>query len=390
MARLATVTAGGTVLFLIFLGVTAHGWNDYSGRPLGTDFSSFYAAGRLIALGSNPYDPSALHDMQRTIFGSATPYYAFAYPPIFLLLAWPLAQLPYLLSLAIWQLSSFALYLWGMTLLKQRFAPALSRHLFYLGATGFTAVFVNLTHGQNGFLTAGLYAAALASLGTCPVLAGLCFGLAAYKPQLGLLVPFALAAGGHWRSFGAAVVTVSVLAAACSLLFGTQVWAEFFAGAGQARRVILDLDGVGYAKLVSVFAWLRLWHLPVFAAYAGQAVVAILVIAMTMRSWQEGDLRLKGAAMCLGVLLVTPFALDYDLMIAAPAILLLASYDMERGQIPFGGSLLFLLWFMPLFARSLANSMALPIASWTLMACFLMTQIRQQHLEPVVERAQAG
>src|SRR3569833_1232408 len=112
--------------------------------------------------------------------------------------------------------------------------------LFYLCAAGFTAVFVNVTHGQNGFLTAALFAAAIASLGVRPWLAGLCFGLAAYKPQLGLLVPFALAAGGHWRSFAAAARTLVVLAIVCTLLFGAQIWPEFLAGTGQSRQVILE------------------------------------------------------------------------------------------------------------------------------------------------------
>jgi hypothetical protein len=371
--RLGSAAALGTLAFLLFLALTAHGANDYTGRPLGTDFSSFYAAGRLIQLGANPYDPASLHKMQQAMFGNATPYYSFAYPPFFLLPAWILAKLPYLVALALWQLSTFALYLWSMVLLKRRFAPALQDRTLYLCAAGFTAVFVNVTHGQNGFLTAALFAAAIASLGMRPWLAGLCFGLAAYKPQLGLLVPFALAAGGHWRSFTAAVLTLVVLAAICTLLFGGHVWPEFFAGAGQSRQVILEAGRVGYDKMVSVFAWARLWRLPLGAAYAGQAIVALLVIAMTVRLWRAGDPRLQGAGLCLGTLLVTPFALDYDLMIIAPAILLLASYEIERRQFPFGATLLFLLWLIPLFARGLAGAMVLPLANWSVVGAFLLT-----------------
>lgn len=374
--RPAVAAILGTVGFLLFLALTAHGANDYTGRPLGTDFSSFYAAGRLIQHGADPYDPVALHAMQQALFGPATPYYAFAYPPFFLLLAWPLAGLPYLLSLAVWQYSSFALYLWAMTSLKRRYVPALPGRLFYPAAAGFTAVFVNVTHGQNGFLTAALFAGAIASLGVRPWLAGLCFGLAAYKPQLGLLVPFVLAAGGHWRSFAAAVVTVCVLAMASTLLFGAQIWPEFLAGAVQARQTILESNGVGYAKMVSVFAWLRLWHLPVAAAYAAQAVAAILVLVMTLRLWRRGDPRLQGAALCLGAVLATPFALDYDLMIVAPAVLLLAGYEMEHRQIPSLATLLFALWLVPLFAREVANAMVLPLANWVLLFGFLAVMKR--------------
>jgi hypothetical protein len=371
--RLATASLAGTILFLLYLAITAHGLSDYSGRPLGTDFSSFYAAGRLAGSGANPYDPSTLHAAQQAIFGNGTPYYAFAYPPIFLLLAAPLALLPYLPALLVWQGATFTLYLWAMTALKRRFAPALPDRLLYLCAAAFTAVFVNLTHGQNGFLSAALFAAALALLGTRPFLAGLCFGLVAFKPQFGLLIPFALAAGGYWRSFLAAAVTVLALAAISAFLFGTQIWPGFFSAAANARQVILEENGVGYAKMVSVFAWLRLWHLPPAVAYAAQAVAAIFVLAASVRLWRSGaDPRLKGAALCIGTLLATPFALDYDLMLLAPAILLMAAYQTRNRIIPFGATLLFVLWAMPLFARGVAVAALMPLANWMLAGCFLM------------------
>jgi alpha-1,2-mannosyltransferase len=379
ITRLAIGALVATIVFVLYLAWTAHGLNDYSGRPLGTDFSSFYAAGRLAAAGASPYDPPSLHGVQQSVFGRGTPYYGFAYPPIFLLLTTPLARLDYLPALLVWQAATFALYFWAMTLLKWRFAPALPKRIFYLCAAGFTAVFVNLTHGQTGLLAAALFAAALALLDTRPILAGLCFGLVAFKPQLGLLVPFALAANGHWRSSFAAAATVLGLAMLSALLFGAHIWPEFLVAAGGARRVILEGGGVGYAKMVSVFSWLRLWHLPLPAAYFAQLIAALLVIAMTWRLWRSGaDPRLKAAALCIGTLLVTPFALDYDLMLLAPAILLMAGYMGSRPAFPLGMTLLFVLWVMPLFARGIATITFVPLANWILAAGFVaaVTQAR--------------
>ena len=379
VTRLATAALAGTVLFLLFLAATSHGLNDYSGRPLGTDFSSFYAAGRLAGTGGDPYDSASLQAAQRAIFGEATPYYAFAYPPIFLLLVSPLTVLPYLPALLIWQAATFLFYFWGMVLLKRRFASSLPDRIFYQCAAGYTAVFVCLTHGQNGFLTAGLFAAALALLDIRHWSAGLLFGLVAFKPQFGLLIPFALAAGGYWRSFLAAAAAVFALAALSALLFGEQIWFGFFSAAADARRVILEADGVGYAKMVSVFSWFRLWHLPLTAAYAAQAVAVILVLVINLRLWRSGaDPRLRGAALCTGTLLATPFALDYDLMLMAPAILLLTSYQVEKGGIPFGATLLFGLWAMPLFVRGIAAAVLIPVASWMLAGCFLILSRRAQ------------
>src|SRR4029079_6729251 len=80
----------GLVLSIVYLGLTAHGLSDYAGRPLGTDFSNVYAAGPLgpdfsnvyaavVAAGagdaSAPFDAARQLEMERRIFGSATPFY---------------------------------------------------------------------------------------------------------------------------------------------------------------------------------------------------------------------------------------------------------------------------------------------------------------------------
>src|SRR6202023_3344335 len=88
-------------------------------------------------------------------------------------------------------------------------------------AAAFPAIFVNLGHGQNGFLTAGLLGAALLSLPRRPLLSGILFGLLAYKPQFGLLIPIALLAGGQWRATISAGLTVVALMTVATLAFGT-------------------------------------------------------------------------------------------------------------------------------------------------------------------------
>jgi alpha-1,2-mannosyltransferase len=70
---------------LACLAVTARGLSDYAGRPLGSDCSSFYAAGRLLLAGHSPYDQAGPRAMEQSLFGAATPFYSFAYPPVFLL-----------------------------------------------------------------------------------------------------------------------------------------------------------------------------------------------------------------------------------------------------------------------------------------------------------------
>jgi len=59
-------------------------------------------------------------------------------------------------------------------------------------------------------------------------------GLLCYKPHLALLVPVALAAGGHWRAFGAAAVTVAVVVGLSVALFGVEPWRAYLAELGGA------------------------------------------------------------------------------------------------------------------------------------------------------------
>src|SRR5258708_23754680 len=142
------------------------------------------------------------------IFGETTPYYGWLYPPIFLFVVTPLALLPYPIALAVWQGASFALYLAVIaTILRPIRNDHTIARLWLIVAAAFPACFVNLGHGQNGFLSAGLFGAALAMLAPRPVLSGVLFGLLAYKPQIGLLIPVALMAAGQWGPFLAAGVT---------------------------------------------------------------------------------------------------------------------------------------------------------------------------------------
>src|SRR6201994_2676175 len=162
------------------------------GKPIGTDFSSFYAAGSLVLEGraGDVYDMAAHYAREVQIFGATTPYYAWLYPPIFLFVAAALALLPYPLALAAWQGGSLALYLAVIAaiLRRSRQDSGVIAQLWLPVAAAFPAVFINLGHGQNGFLTAGLLGAGLVTLPRRPLLSGMLFGLLAYKPQFALLI----------------------------------------------------------------------------------------------------------------------------------------------------------------------------------------------------------
>ena len=85
---------------------------DRNGKPLGTDFSNVYAAGSSVLNGAAtaPFDPARQYAREQAIFGQATPFYGWHYPPFFLGLAALLALMPYALALALWQGATLVLY----------------------------------------------------------------------------------------------------------------------------------------------------------------------------------------------------------------------------------------------------------------------------------------
>jgi len=367
MTAWAVLLVAAFAIAIGWLAFTAHGTTDYAGRPLGSDFSNVYAAGVAALHGdaAAPFDIARQSAQERAIFGAATPIYGWHYPPFFLLIAAPLARLPYLPALVVWQILTLLLYLAAMALLLRRSAdPALARdRLWPLLALGFTAVFVNLTHGHNGFLTAALFAAAIALLDERPLLSGMLFGLLAYKPQFALVIPLALIAAGRWRTVLAAAATVVALALAVTAVFGAGVWPAFLESTHFTRVVVLEQGSTGFNKIQSIFAWARMWGAPVSLAYAAQALVTLLVAFSLVRLWRSAAATgYKGAALCLAALLTTPYSLDYDLMLLAPAIALLAAEGRVRGFAPYEGLLLAALWFLPAAAREIAGVTHIPVA----------------------------
>ena len=160
-----------SVAGLLYLAVTANGLIDRQGRPLGTDSSSVYAAGTYVLDGDPKavFDPVRQYAREQRIFGDATPFYGWHYPPFFLFVAVALALMPYGVALAVWQAVTLGLYVLAIhEIIRSSFrgAPATSgmTSLWLLLALAFPAVLINIGHGQNGFLTAALLGAALVQL----------------------------------------------------------------------------------------------------------------------------------------------------------------------------------------------------------------------------------
>jgi alpha-1,2-mannosyltransferase len=352
-------------LFLLVYVVSAVVWMlrskgliDPAGHPIGADFIDPWSASWLTLHGapSAVYDVARLWTVERTaVSDPAVGFAGFHYPPVYLLIIVPLALLPYAWSLIVWTTATFAAYLATMWKIDPE------RDSLWL-AIAFPGALVNLTNGQNGFLTLALLGGALLTLEQRPILAGVMFGLMSYKPQYGLLVPIFLIATGRWRSIAAASVTVVILAALSFAMFGAQTWQAFFASIAFTRHVVLEQGGSGFEKLQSAFAAARLWGFSVATAYASQAAVSLIAAIVAIWIWRRtSNFKLHASALATSVLLTTPYMMDYDLVILALPIAWLAAEGRRSGFMPWEKSLLAFVWLMPLFARSLAGHAMIPI-----------------------------
>ena len=368
----AYVLLAASVMGAAFLIVTSDGLNDRFGRPLGTDFSNVYAAGTYVLDGmpAAPFDPARQWAREQAIFGAATPFYGWHYPPFFLGLAALLAAMPYWLALIVWQGVTLALYVGAMRAILNA-NGAVDGRLGLLLALAFPAVFINLGQAHNGFLTAALAGAALVTLDRRPIVAGILIGCLAYKPQFGLLIPLVLIATARWRVFAAAAATVAVLALAVTLAFGTEVWTAFLASTHFTRVEVLEQGGTGWYKIQSVFSWTRMWGGGVTLAYALQAATTLIVAVALVWLWRSpAAYPLKAAALAVGCVLATPYSLDYDLMLLAPAIAYLARDGWQRGFAPWHKTILAALWIVPLIARSIPQYTLIPLAVPVMLLAF--------------------
>jgi alpha-1,2-mannosyltransferase len=359
------------VLAAFALVLTGDGNVDASGRAIGADYGMMWAAGQT-ALSGRPQEVFSLGvqaALQNKLFGEAAGFTPWHYPPVFLLIATPLAALPYLAALAAWQSASFVAYLWAIRSCVAG-AAKLAGPALLLGAA-FPAVFINAAHGQNGFLTTGLLVGGVLLLRTQPIASGALFALLAYKPQFCLLIPVLMLAQGDWRVLASAVLTGCALIAATVVAFGSGVFHAFVASIPDAGRLTIETGATGWEKIQSVYAGLRMLGLGVDGAMLVQAAVALLVASAVAWVWRSNaDVRLKQALVFAGVLLTTPYCIDYDMVLLAPALALLALHGIERGFARWEISLLALAFLTPIVARTIAGATHAPVGALVTLALF--------------------
>jgi hypothetical protein len=348
----------------------AHGLVDRNNKPIGTDFSNVYAAGTLALAGKADaaYEWESEHAVEKAVFGGRDiPFFGWHYPPLFLIVAAVLALVPYGWALALWMATTLSAYIVAI----QAIVP---RPITVFVALAYPAVFVNLGHGQNGFINAALLGSALLLLDCRPLTSGVLIGLLAYKPQFGVLIPLVLLATARWTVIATAAGTVLVASAATLAMFGTKVWVAFLASTTLTRHIVLEAGNTGWEKIQSLFSAVRMWGGSIDMAYAAQGSLALGVAVALIWLWRsEAAYDLKAAALAVAVLIATPYVLDYDLMMLAVAIAFYTRHGLARGVRDFELSLLAFVWVAPLLTRPLAEVTGIPLGLIAQIVLFVMT-----------------
>ncbi len=358
------VIAWATMLSLTELGLFAfcvagtHGLIVPLGHPTSTDFVSFHAAGALADAGTPwlAYDRAAHQAAEQAAIGVATAYNYFYYPPVFLLLCAPLARLPYLVAFIVFQVAGAVAFWAAARLIRRDLPPAVF--------LAFPGLWWAIGMGQNALLTAALFAAGTAWTDRRPWLAGLCFGALCYKPHLGLLIPVALIAGGHWRAvLGAAGAALTLIGSSVAL-FGIATWEAFLRAAAASSDVYAG-HAIFMSGLTSPYGALLAIGFTRETAIVTQAGVMLLAAASVALVWRpaaRAPLPVRAATLLAATPLAVPVLMFYDLMLVFVALLWLSRVPPAEAPGAWRAAVTAVVFLAPLLAGNLSSEIPWPVA----------------------------
>jgi len=391
LGRKRVLAYAGTLLAMelatfLFLVAGTHGLIVPSGQPTTTDFASFYAAGALADGGAPAaaYDQAKHYAAEEQVTAPGIGYQFFFYPPVYLLLCAALARLPYLVAFVAFEAATLVLYL--LVARRTLDEPGWAAILPILA---FPSVFWTMGLGQNAFLTAALFGAALLLIDRRPVRSGVLFGLVCYKPHLGLLIPIALVAGRRWQAFLAAAATAALLVMASVLLFGWTTWRDYLALAAGSGATY-ESGRIDFAGFVNLFGGIRLLGGSPYLAYAAQGVITLIGAVLVIFVWRRNlSLPVRAAALAAAAVAAAPVALLYDLMLAAIAGTWLVRAARQGGFLPWEKITLATLFILPLFMRNVGTAWHVPLGPLLPLALLALVyaRARREITEPIADAA---
>jgi len=269
---------------------------------------------------------------------------AFVYPPQALFLIAPLAYFPHDVALLLWSFLPVILY-YGMVFMLLKHSTlqqedTKSRRMAYVVAAVAVLPFMkaSLYSAQSGALLAVFFLAMLHDWNRRPARAGIWLSLMVIKLHMAMLVPFALAVSGRWRTIVAAAVASAVLIVAVTLWLGAGIWTDYLHMAQWFEGFMLS-DKMSIVLALGPYLTLTSSGFPVRFSWGVQAVVSIYMLVTVVGVFREKDTNrqdLRFGLLACGMLLATPYGYCYDMPLLAAAILPLFVRIWREG---FGGAL---------------------------------------------------
>jgi hypothetical protein len=388
--KVALATAPLSLLFYVYEQWSfLHGRLD-RGQVFGRDFINYWSGARLWLEGRS-HAIFVQADYMRALarmWGAGIALHSFSYPPsVFPFIGWT-GALSYGAAIALW----CAL---GIAALMAAAWPASKRPLVALLILLSPAVAVCLDVGQNGLITGALLVGGLRLCDRKPVLAGALIGLATFKPQLGVLIPFALVAAGRWRVIVAAAGMAILLAMLSVLMLGVDAWRLYLSEAGPFQRFLLEHStGMFQVMMPGPFMAGRLANLSIPASYALQAVAAAGCVALVVIHFRR--LRLDGRQVApLDILLLlaagfvaSPYGFNYDMPGVALALVLADRADPRLDESPAWRWAMVALWTAPILMMIVPMAMMgrglapLPLGPVLMLIGLTLTVIAARRLTP--------
>lgn len=317
-----------SVVYLVRSGVAGIWGSLPHGETGVVDFAAFWSSARVVVAGhaAQAYDWRALEAVLERASGEAIPKgLPVYYPPPFLLMIAPLGWLPYGVAFAVWVAGGLVAFTAAVRLASRRLAVLIV-------AIAGVGVFASAMVGQNGIYTAALIGAGLLLIERRPLVAGVLLGLLCCKPQLAMLVPVALIAGGHRRTLGTAAVCAAVLIVGAGLVLGWSTYSAFFVAAENARHSFVTTGWLSWGKVQTIYGALREARMLVSPAIALACAVSVACALAVAWLWRRGARApLRVAAVAAGAYLATPYAFSYDAALLGMATAYLLA-DVSRAR----------------------------------------------------------
>jgi|SRR5579862_1383338 len=301
------------------------------------DFLPLYVSAQLVAenRAGELYDPQIVADSVHAIVPQSTsvrlPY---LYGPQEGLLLVPLSRLSFPVASRVWVVLSLLVYA-GCIYFVWKSCAGLRTHggVVAACAIAFPPLFHFFVRGQLSALVLACFTAAyLAFRADRNWLAGIALGFLIFKPQFLVAIPLVLLFAQAWKTFAGLVIAAAAQLAFTAAYFGSAAMHAYFDTLWHVSRVIdaaeLSLAPIQMHSLRAFWALLIPSPVMALVLYVQSSVV---IVGMAAAIWKSSSpLALRFAALTVAAVLVNPHLFIYDLLVLAPALLLLVNWTLTH------------------------------------------------------------